>query len=93
MDSSLCALKIDVEPKRLLVTSEPYVMMAARGYQAVINVFERKSKKEYFIYIGAKSLATALQELRQENNGKMFGLEFWLRKKDSSKFAQYLVEQ
>lgn len=93
MNSDINVLKIDIEPKRLLITSEPYVVYTSRGYQAAINVIERKSRKEYFIYIGAQSLADVLERLREENFGKMLGLEFWIRKKDSSKFAGYVVEE
>ena len=92
MSANLAALKIDIEPKRLLVTSEPYVIMSARGYAAVVNVLERKSKREYFIYIGALSLSKVLEQLCQENSGRMLGLEFWVRKKDSDKFSGYVVE-
>jgi hypothetical protein len=90
---SISALKIDTEPKRLLVTSEPYVIMTALGYQAVVNVIERKSRREHFIYIGPKSLAKPLDQLRQENGGKTLGLEFWLRKKDGEKYSEYILEE
>lgn len=75
-----------------MITSEPYVVMTARGYAAVVNVIERKSKRENFIYIGALTLSQVLEKLSAENSGKMLGLEFWIRKKDTSKFAPYVVE-
>jgi hypothetical protein len=93
MTEKIPVLKIDVEPKQLLITSEPYVLFTGRGYQAVVNVIERKSRREYFIYLGAQSLADALEKMRMVNSEKMVGLEFWIRKKDSSKFAGYVVEE
>jgi len=92
MTANLTALKIDVEPKRLLITSEPYVLMSARGYAAVVNVLERKSKREFFIYIGAFSLSKVLEQLSNENSGKMLGLEFWIRKRDADKLSPYVIE-
>lgn len=85
-------LKIDTEPKHLLVTSEPYVIFSRLGYSAVINVLERRSRKEYFIYISPKSLACALEALRNSNNGKTTGLEFWLRKESDERTAGYILE-
>lgn len=87
------ALKIGIEPKRLLVTSEPYVVITARGYQAALRVLERRSRREHFIYIGARSLALPLEQLRRENGGRLLGLEFWVRKKDATKFSEYIVEE
>jgi hypothetical protein len=93
MIEKLSVLKIDVEPKQLLIASEPYVLFTNRGYQAVVNVIERKSRREFFIYLGAQSLADTLEKMRLINSGKMLGLEFWVRKKDSSKFAGYVIEE
>lgn len=85
-------LKIDTEPRRLLVTSEPYVIYTRWGYQAVVDVFERRTKREYYIYLSPRSLALALETLRQENDGKTAGLEFWLRKRSEDKKSDYLLE-
>jgi hypothetical protein len=67
--------------------------MSARGFAAVVNVLERKSKREFFIYIGALSLSKVLDQLSKENSDKMLGLEFWIRKKDADKFSSYVVEE
>lgn len=89
----LHALKIDVEPKRLLITSEPYVVYTARGYQAVVDVFERKTRKQFFLYLGAASLSRALEQLRRDNSDAFVGLEFWLRKADSARMSPYVLEE
>jgi hypothetical protein len=93
MSEILSALKIDIEPKRLLITSEPYVVMSSRGYAAVVNVIERKSKREFFIYIGALTLSKPLERLSQENSGQMLGLEFWVRKEGADKTSRYVLEE
>lgn len=86
-------LKIGVEPKRLLVTSNPYVMYSARGYVPILDVLELKTKKEYSIYVSAKSIASNLEQLRSENGGSLVGCEIWVRKAGPEKTAQYIVEE
>ncbi|WP_155999735.1 hypothetical protein [Thioalkalivibrio sulfidiphilus] len=86
-------LKIDIEPKRIIITSEPYVMYTKRGYQAVVDVIESRSKRDYFIYISARSLSDRLEELRLMNNNKLHGLEIWVRKESAEKMAGYIVEE
>lgn len=88
-----CHLKIDVEPKRLLVTSEPYVIFTHRGYQPVIDVVERRSRREYYIFISAISLAASLEKLRLENGERMVGIEFWIRKQGPERTSKYIVEE
>jgi hypothetical protein len=92
MSLELSALKIDVEPKRLLITSEPYVIFTARGYAAVVNVLEQRTKREFYLYIGAQSLSKPLEQFTRENSGRMLGLEFWIRKKDAAKLSPYVIE-
>ena len=86
-------LKVDTEPKRLLVTSEPYVIFGTWGYQVVVDVFEKRTKREYYIYLSARSLAKAIEVIRQDNGGKTTGLEFWLRKENDERSAPYILEE
>ncbi len=90
---AVLALKVDVEPLRLLVTSEPYVVYTVRGYQPVVNVIERKSRREYFLYISAQSISRSLEQLKVENGDRMLGLEFWLRKEGPEKTSKYVLEE
>lgn len=85
-------LKIDVEPKRLMASSEPYVIFSTRGYQPVLDVVERKTRRSHFIYISAKSLGVGLQRLAEENDGALLGCEFWIYKTGDEKTALYVVE-
>lgn len=87
------ALRVDVEPRRLLVTSEPYVVYSARGYQPVVDVLEKKSRREYFLYLSAISLSHTLHVLQEENGGRTLGLEFWLRKESHEKTSKYILEE
>lgn len=85
-------LKIDVEPKRLMASSEPYVIFGTRGFQPVLDVVERKSKRDHFIYISARSLGIGLQKLAEENGGSLVGCDFWVHKSGEEKTALYIVE-
>lgn len=91
--SDLERLKIDVEPRLILLTSEPYVCLTSRGFQAAVRVYEKKKKREFELLIGSKSLSDALLPLVEENGEKFNGLEFWIRKGSADKFAQYVIEQ
>lgn len=86
-------LRVDVEPRRLLVVSEPYVVYSTLGYQCALDVFEKKHKKNWSIYIGAISLSRSLQVLVTSNNGSALGLEFWIRKESTDRKSKYLLTE
>jgi hypothetical protein len=86
-------LKIELEPKRIMVTSEPYVVFTVRGYQAVVDVLETRTKHEYYLFVSARSLAEPLEKLKEGNNGRLTGLEFWIWKDGPEKSARYVVEE
>lgn len=86
-------LKIDIEPLRVLITSEPYVIYTVRGYQAVVDVFEKRKKREYYMFVTARSIADPIENLRVSNSGRLTGIEVWIRKSGSEKTAKYIVEE
>ena len=85
-------LVIDIEPKLLVVISEAYVIYTVRGYQPVVDVMDRKTKREYFLFISAVSITKPLEQLRNENGGKHKGLEFWIYKEGPDRSAKYILE-
>lgn len=85
-------LKVDIEPKKILFTSEPYVIYTPFGYQAVADILELKLRHEYILYLSARSLARQLEVLRNEHSGQLKGLEVWIRKKSDDKKSEYIVE-
>ena len=74
--SDRAQFKVNIEPKRIMITSEPYVMYSVRGYQAVVDILDSHTKREYFLFVSARTLATPLELLRESNNGYLTGLEF-----------------
>ena len=82
---------IGTEPVKILTISEPYVVVSFFGYQVAIDVFETKKKKPKTLLLTAKSLSMALESLREENNGKLNGVEFWINKESEEKKSKYVV--
>jgi hypothetical protein len=82
---------IEVEPVKLQTISEPYVVSTPFGYQVAIDVFETKKKRKKSLLLAAKSLFTELESLREENNGKLNGLEFWINKESAEKKSKYVI--
>ncbi len=85
-------LKFDREPKKVLFVSEPYALYTTRGYQVVADIVTVKGKKEYYIFLGAKSLADNIITLISDNNNCLTGLEVWIYKCSDDKYAEYKVE-
>lgn len=85
-------LKIDREPVRICFVSEPYAKFTSRGYQVAADIITKKRKKEYFLYLGAKSLSEQLHALIQENNNILSGIEVWIHKDGDDKYSKYVLE-
>ena len=85
--------KIDGEPRQFLVIAEPYVTHTYFGYTAALHVYEKKTRREYELLIGAKSFSDQLKQLVSNNGDKFSGLEFWLWKERNSRTAKYIVEE
>lgn len=86
-------LKVTIEPRRVLVASEPYVVYTSRGYAAALDVVDLRKKREYRLFIGAASLSKPLHEMAEANSGRHSGLEFWLRKEGDERTSRYVVEE
>lgn len=86
-------VKIDREPRQFLVLAEPYVTHTYFGYTAALHVYEKKTRREYELLIGAKSLSDQLKRLILNNGNKFSGLEFWLWKEHDSRTARYIIEE
>ena len=82
---------IGIEPIKLLTISEPYVVTSFFGYQVAIDVLETKKKKPKTLLLTAKSLSMALESMREENNGMLNGLEFWINKESEEKKSKYVI--
>lgn len=85
-------LSVTVEPLRLQILSEPYVIFTRRGYQCVALVMNQRRKSTHMLFLSAGSLANQLEPLRKENGGHLSGLEFWVRKASPEKTSKYIIE-
>lgn len=86
-------LKVDIEPVRILIASEPYVRYTTRGYQAAVDIIELPHQKYRYLFLSARSLAAPLKQLSEENNGRFTGIEVWIRKNGLEKTSSYVVEE
>lgn len=84
-------LKIDTQPIRLRIESEPYVKFMGRKYSVVLDVFDVKKKREYFIVIEAQSLSQPIYQLSVTEK-KLKDLEIWLSKESEDKYAKYEIQ-
>ena len=86
-------LKIDMEPMNIQVTSEPYIICNNFGYVPVIDVWVKKRKRAFTIYLSASSLGKGIETIRKQNGCEFIGLEVWIRKEGAAKTAKYLVTE
>ena len=83
------ALKITTKWTEIEILSEPKVLLTFRGYAPVLLVMVDGKKIPRSLFIQAKSIATQLEEMRVDNNGKFTGLKFRLRKTGLEKTAGF----
>ena len=73
--------------------AEADVVLTFRGYAPVLQVKVIKSGLVKQLYIGAKTLATVLEEMRKRNKNKFRGIRFRFRKESEEKMSSYIVEE
>ena len=74
------------------VVSEPTVLLTFRGYAPVLLVKVLQSGLEKQLYIGAKSIAEPLEEIRNRHGGNFTGLRLRIRKESDEQMSKYVVE-
>jgi hypothetical protein len=72
------------------IISEPYVVMTSRGYAPVVEVTVGKRPYRQILYISAKSLSDALEEMRQDNSELFSGLRFEISKESEVRTSSYV---
>ena len=93
-DLSYDRLVIDINPVKLRVVSDVYVVYTSRRlYVPAIDVQNIKSKIKYSLWVSASSIASRLEEIRAVNEGAVIGIEFWLEKDGDDKFAKYILTE
>ena len=86
-------LSVDQEPLFIRFESEPFVLLAARRYLPAARVLVLKTKQRFYLFLSAASLCEQLEPIRQENNGKLSGIEIWIYKDGADKTAKFVIEQ
>ena len=89
--TALSRLKVSTDWITVELLSEPFVVPSYLGYGVMVEVLELDSDRLYGIYVNAKSLASALEELREES-GSLIGIRLRLKKDNPDRFAPYVIE-
>ena len=86
-------LIVDTNPIKIRIVSDIYLVYNQRGgYLPAVDLLEIKSKITHSLFVGAKSIAKRLEELRNENSGKLTGIELWIERKGTGKFDGYILD-
>lgn len=83
-------LKIDSEPRKLRIESEPYARYVHNQYLVLIDVYDMKRKRDYYLIVQSRSLSKPLNDL-ESSEGQLKGLEIWVNKESDEKLAKYEV--
>jgi len=81
-------LKVDTQPIKLRIESEPYPKFLGRKYSVLIDVYDIKRKREYALSIEPQSLSQPIHELIT-TEGSLKNIEIWISKKSDDKYARY----
>jgi hypothetical protein len=85
-------LVIDQEPLLIRFESEIFVLVSSRGYTPAVEVLTVKTKKRFYVMLGAQSICQQLEPIRKSNNGRLLGIEVWIRKEGPEQTAKYALE-
>ena len=86
------SLKVGTGWIDLEVISEPDVVLTFKGYAPILRVRKLSNDLEFVLYISAKSLGASLEKFRENNNGVFTGVQFSVRKKDTTPMAPYEIK-
>ena len=78
--NELPSLKIGTAWVQVEILSEADVNLTFKGYAPILRVRVVKTGLEYLLYVGPKSLAQPLEELRTRRGGRFLGLRIRIRK-------------
>jgi len=83
---------VDEEPIRLMITSEPFIVIGRYGYQVAFEVYSKKRNREYVFIAGAASIAEGLENIKAESESSSYsGLEFWVQKASVERSSKYII--
>ena len=83
-------LKVDTKPIKVRIESEPYAKFLGRKYSVLIDVYEIRRKREYYLVIEAQSLSLPINKL-SITEGSLKDIELWISKESDEKYAKYEV--
>ena len=94
VEDDVDVLKVSSEAIRIRLTSEPYVVFTAFGYQAAIDIWHTKKKRTMRLLLSARTLSMQLEAIRNSNSMSQFkGIEFWICKETDERRSPYKLTE
>lgn len=84
-------IRFGIDPTRLQIISEPYLVLTAMGYAPMVNVKILSLDTEQSMYISPKTVSHPLDSARKLNNGKLTGLCLLVSKESLDPKSKYIV--
>ena len=86
---SITALRVTTRWSKVEIISEEFVVFTSFGFVPTVLVKVDDKEIPRMLHIGAKSLASQLNEMRQDNEYRFTGLKFELSKVSDDKRSPY----
>lgn len=83
-------LIVSTNPVKLRIESNPYVIFLGRSFIPVVDVYDIKRKREYFLPISAQSISLPMKNFL-DLEGQLVNLEFWINKESEIKTSKYEI--
>ena len=94
VDKEAEVLKVDTEAIKIRLLGEPYVVYNSFGYQAAVDIWHIKKRRQFRLYLSAKSLSSQLEKIRNVNALDYFtGIEFWISKASNERSSAYALSE
>jgi hypothetical protein len=83
-------LIVSTNPVKLRIESNPYVIFLGRSFIPVVDVYDIRMKREYYLPIGAQSISLPMKNWF-ELEGQLVNIEFWINKESELRTSKYEV--
>ena len=79
-------------PTDIEIISEPYIVATRLGYAPMVTIRQAGASEQQSLLIGARTLMTALEDMRRKNEGKLTGLKLKICKEGEERISKYVVQ-
>jgi len=90
-DLQLPTKRFGPAPSRIQIVSEAAVIFTNWGYAPVVEAVDLHNDLHFLVMIGARSIAAALEPLRNGNGGSFVGLRIEIQKESEDRSSKYII--